>query len=92
MSCAEYDRFLADPVNFRSTFEVENERVECEKEASVRGRRVSAVVVSWRRQIFAFARSLADNDEARIQAEARAERGGRKGRGGTGRTERKAAE
>jgi len=68
MSCAEYDRFLADPVNFRSTFEAENERVEREREANERCRRELEAAD------FRFAQSLAEDEEARIQAEARAQK------------------
>lgn len=38
LSCAEYDQFVADPVNFRSKFELENERVEREHALEARRR------------------------------------------------------
>jgi len=39
LSCTEYDRFLANPRGFRSTFELENEKVEQERAAEERRRR-----------------------------------------------------
>lgn len=58
MSCEEYDRFLADPDNFRSAFEVENERVEREKEAGERRRREMEAADSR------FALSLVEEEKA----------------------------
>jgi len=68
MSCDEYDRFLADPDNFRSTFEIENERVDREREAEERRRREMEAADSQ------FARSLVEEEEALIEAEATARR------------------
>ncbi|KAK5652952.1 hypothetical protein OQA88_9431 [Cercophora sp. LCS_1] len=67
MSCDEYDRFLADPENFRSTFELENERVEQEREAQER----------LRQEMEAADRRLAQSlveEQARAEAEAQARR------------------
>lgn len=56
MSCDEYDRSLADPVKFRSAFELENERVDREREAEERRRRemeaadLSSRGVWWRKR------------------------------------------
>lgn len=66
MSCDEYDRFLADPFNFRSAFELENERAEQESEAMERRRREMEAAD------FRFAQSLLEDEEARAEAEARA--------------------
>ena len=68
LSCEEYDRFLADPDNFRSAFDVENERVELEREAEERLRREREAAD---RQL---AQSLLEDEEARAEAEARARR------------------
>jgi hypothetical protein len=66
MSCVEYDRFLADPENFRSAFELENERVERVREAEERCRREMEAAD------FQFAKSLIEDEEAKLRAEERA--------------------
>lgn len=68
MSCDEFDRFLADPENFRSAFEVENERVDREREAEERRRREMEAADSR------FALSLVEEEKALIEAEAMARR------------------
>lgn len=68
MSCDEYNRFLADPDNFRSAFEIDNERVDREREAEERHRREIKVADSK------FARSLVEEEKALIEAEATARR------------------
>ncbi len=68
MSCDEYDRFLEDPVGFRSTFELENEQVEREAEAKKRRRRRKEDAD------FRFAQSLLKDEEARVKAEAQAKK------------------
>jgi hypothetical protein len=68
MSCDEYDRFLADPDNFRTTFEIENERVDRERETEERRRRDMEAADSQ------FARSLVEEEEALIEAEGTARR------------------
>jgi len=66
LSCEEYDRFLADPDGFRSAFDVENERMEREREAEKRLRREQEVFDHR------LAQSLLEDKEARAEAEARA--------------------
>ena len=68
MSCDEYDRFLEDPISFRSAFELENERVERESEAKKRRRRKREDAD------FRFAQNLLEDEEARFEAERRARR------------------
>ncbi|KAK0634033.1 hypothetical protein B0T14DRAFT_508265 [Immersiella caudata] len=65
MSCVEYDRFLADPENFRSAFELENERVEQEREAEERRRR------KMQAADFQFAKNLVEDERVKAEAEER---------------------
>jgi hypothetical protein len=67
LSCAEYDSFLADPINFRSRFEIENERVEREKENEKAARRFQEDMDR------AYAQTLIEADQ-RAEAERQAER------------------
>ncbi|KAK3330019.1 IBR domain-containing protein [Apodospora peruviana] len=68
MTCGEYDAFLRDPVNFRSRFDVENERVERERMAEKR--RLRALEDADRM----FAQSLIEEEQVRAEAEAQAAR------------------
>jgi hypothetical protein len=66
-TCDEQDRFLADPVNFRSQFDLQNEKVELEK---VEEARIRQMLEDEDRS---YAQELLDEEE-REEARAQAER------------------
>ena len=71
LSCDEYDAFLADPENFRSRLEIENEEAEQQQAAERSARRRQEEADR------AYAQSLLDADQ---QEEARRERAERERR------------
>ena len=87
MTCAEFDAFAADPARFRSRFELENEKVERERDAA------RAARDAQEERDLALARSLlADEERAEATRRADEERRAKEARERAARAAREAEE